>query len=91
MAPAAVPAARPARTEVPAFQISLRGGGSRNAAYRLDTEPLSTVTASGNHHGLVPADKVRKYGNAVCPPVVEVLVSALVEAVTGEDLPTAWD
>jgi DNA (cytosine-5)-methyltransferase 1 len=30
--------------------------------------------------------KVRQYGNAVTPPVAELLVSALVEAVTGEDL-----
>ncbi|MEW2635427.1 DNA cytosine methyltransferase [Streptomyces sp. NPDC048389] len=31
-------------------------------------------------------DKVRQYGNAVTPPVAELLVSALVEAITGEDL-----
>ncbi|MFB7618745.1 DNA cytosine methyltransferase [Kitasatospora sp. NPDC056181] len=31
-------------------------------------------------------EKVRQYGNAVTPPVAEVLVSALVEAVTGRDL-----
>ncbi|NED08994.1 DNA cytosine methyltransferase [Streptomyces sp. SID6648] len=35
-------------------------------------------------------DKVRKYGNAVTPPVAEVIVSALVEAVTGEPLEVAW-
>ncbi|WP_033820892.1 DNA cytosine methyltransferase [Kitasatospora sp. MBT63] len=33
-------------------------------------------------------EKVRQYGNAVTPPVAEVLVSALVEAITGNDLPT---
>ncbi|MFE0460746.1 DNA cytosine methyltransferase [Kitasatospora sp. NPDC058965] len=32
-------------------------------------------------------EQVRQYGNAVTPPVAEVLVSALVEAVTGCDLP----
>ncbi|MFI9824601.1 hypothetical protein ACIHFC_29730 [Streptomyces sp. NPDC052013] len=35
-------------------------------------------------------DKVRKFGNAVTPPVAEVIVSALAEAVTGEPLETAW-
>lgn len=33
--------------------------------------------------------RVRMYGNAVTPPVAEVIVSALVEAITGEDLETA--
>ncbi|WP_280101524.1 DNA cytosine methyltransferase [Stackebrandtia nassauensis] len=31
-------------------------------------------------------NKVRQYGNAVTPPVAELLISALVEAVTGDDL-----
>lgn len=31
-------------------------------------------------------EQVRQYGNAVTPPVAEVIVSALVEAITGEDL-----
>lgn len=31
--------------------------------------------------------RVRLYGNAVTPPVAEVIVSALVEAITGEELP----
>jgi DNA (cytosine-5)-methyltransferase 1 len=30
-------------------------------------------------------ERVRQYGNAVTPPVAEVIVSALVEAITGED------
>ena len=34
-------------------------------------------------------DKVRQLGNAVTPPVAEVIVSALVEAITGEDLEMA--
>ncbi|MEU2874438.1 DNA cytosine methyltransferase [Streptomyces olivoreticuli] len=154
----------PARTQtarnetgiaIPPFQISLRGGGCRTAARSID-EPVGTVTASGNHHGLVTSqtllipyysngtarttdepvgtvttrdrwslaeiarevdlsdvrfrmlepceigramafpdtyvvhgnkrDRVRQYGNAVTPPVAEILVSALVEAITGEDL-----
>jgi DNA (cytosine-5)-methyltransferase 1 len=33
-------------------------------------------------------EKVRQYGNAVTPPVAEVLISALVEAITGEEIPT---
>ncbi|GAA2159909.1 DNA cytosine methyltransferase [Actinomadura napierensis] len=33
--------------------------------------------------------KVRQYGNAVTPPVAEVLMSALVEAITGQDLEPA--
>ena len=32
--------------------------------------------------------RVRQYGNAVTPPVAEVLMSALVEAITGQDLET---
>ena len=32
-------------------------------------------------------DRVRQLGNAVTPPVAEVIVSALVEAITGEALP----
>jgi len=34
-------------------------------------------------------DKVRLYGNAVPPPVAELIVSALVEAITGDDLEVA--
>jgi len=41
-----------------------------------------TYTVLGNKR-----EKVRQYGNAVTPPVAEVLVSALVEAITGLDLP----
>jgi DNA (cytosine-5)-methyltransferase 1 len=141
------------------FIAELRGGGSDA---RSVSDALATVTASGNHHGLVaptqaidwetllvpyygngtarPArepigtlstrdryavvngvdeiavedvlfrmlepheigramafgetytvigskrDRVRQYGNAVTPPVAEVIISALVEAITGEDL-----
>jgi DNA (cytosine-5)-methyltransferase 1 len=34
-------------------------------------------------------ERVRQYGNAVTPPVAEAIVSALVEAITGEDLERA--
>jgi DNA (cytosine-5)-methyltransferase 1 len=34
-------------------------------------------------------ERVRQYGNAVTPPVAEVLISALTEAITGERLPDA--
>lgn len=34
-------------------------------------------------------EKVRMYGNAVTPPVAEVIISALVECITGEDLEVA--
>ncbi|GAA3172807.1 DNA cytosine methyltransferase [Nonomuraea roseoviolacea] len=34
-------------------------------------------------------EKVRQYGNAVTPPVAEIIVSALVEAITGEPLERA--
>ncbi|MEU5448679.1 DNA cytosine methyltransferase [Streptomyces californicus] len=132
------------------FIAELRGGASK---HRSTTDPLCTVTASGNHHGLVAEDlavpyygsskarplsqplgalttvdrygllkaqievedcrfrmlepeeigtamsfregykllgtkreRVRMLGNAVTPNAAEVLVSALTEAITGEDL-----
>lgn len=150
---------------IPPFVSLLRGGGSKTAAYPV-TGPLPTVSAQGNHHGLVgpPADvehmlvrqntvrsdpgqmctpitepartittaghqslvswepdravveqctfrmlapreiaagmgfakdyqvkgsnrdQVRGYGNAVTPPAAEILVSALVETISGEDV-----
>jgi DNA (cytosine-5)-methyltransferase 1 len=36
-------------------------------------------------------EKTRQFGNAVTPPVAEVIVSALVEAITGEALPLGAD
>lgn len=42
---------------IPPFQISLRGGGSKKTAYSVD-EPVGTVSASGNHHGLVTGQKL---------------------------------
>ncbi|GLY32014.1 DNA cytosine methyltransferase [Kineosporia sp. NBRC 101731] len=143
---------------IPPFITELRGGGSD---HRPISESLATITASGNHHGLVtmqawaamygydsgalrnhhqmpmptqttvqgdgvltgqglPAvedclfrmlepheihagmafvpgyivlgskrDKVKQLGNAVTPPVAEVLVSALVECISGEPIERA--
>lgn len=144
---------------IPSFVSLLRGGGSKTAAYPI-AGALPTVSAQGNHHGLVgptedtaamllayysnggPArpvaepvgtlttrdryalvgntttavekctfrmlapheiaagmgfakdykvkgsnrDQVRGYGNAVTPPAAELLISALVEAISGEPL-----
>ncbi|WP_182359442.1 DNA cytosine methyltransferase [Tomitella gaofuii] len=56
----AAPVDRPFRTMTTrnetglAFIAELRGGGSK---HRPVTHPLSTVTASGNHHGLVRGEK----------------------------------
>lgn len=165
----AAPATAPLRTQTARnetglawlpYLIPLRGGGDKERT-RPVTEALTTVTASGNHHGLAigpgftpddaallvpyygngtarpvaapigtlptrdryalatgtPAtveemrfrmlepgeigramafadtycvlgtkrEKVRQYGNAVTPPVSEVLNSALVEAITGTE------
>jgi DNA (cytosine-5)-methyltransferase 1 len=49
-----------------AFIAELRGGGSK---HRPVTEPLATVTASGNHHGLVTT----YYGNGSTTPTSEAL------------------
>ena len=49
-----------------AFIAELRGGGSK---HRPITEPLATVTASGNHHGLVTT----YYGNGSTTPTSEAL------------------
>jgi DNA (cytosine-5)-methyltransferase 1 len=135
------------------FIAELRGGASK---HRSTTDPLCTVTASGNHHGLVTEglavpyygaskarplsqplgalttvdryallkaqievedclfrmlepeeigtamsfregykllgtkrERVRMLGNAVTPNASEILVSAIVETITGEDLEPA--
>lgn len=163
----AQPIGQPLRTQtarsetavvVPPFITELRGGGSKS---RPIADPLSTVTASGNHHGLsipetwarwakiysydtgrlallgrplpaqttvvgdalvgwdlpavedcrfrmlepheihagmafVPSyvvlgskrERIKQLGNAVTPPVAEVLVSALVECIQGH--PIEW-
>jgi DNA (cytosine-5)-methyltransferase 1 len=72
----AAPVGQPARTVttrnetglalVPPFIAELRGGGSK---HRPVSEPLCTVVANGNHHGLVTA----YYGNGNTQPVTEAL------------------
>ncbi|WP_327086673.1 DNA cytosine methyltransferase [Nonomuraea sp. NBC_01738] len=165
----ATPASDPGRTQTtrretgvafpPPFIIPMRGGGDKEQARPIDA-PLHTVTAGGNHHGLItpepllvpyytngtakpayqpvgalttkdryglattdlPAidvnevgfrmlepreiargmafgaaytvlgskrDQVTQLGNAVTPPVAELLISALVETITGTDLEPA--
>jgi DNA (cytosine-5)-methyltransferase 1 len=162
----AIPANEPGRTQTtrnetgiafpPPFIIPMRGGGDKEQARPIHA-PLHTITAGGNHHGLVAAEpllvsyykngdtkpvsqpvgafttkdryglampaldvdevrfrmlepaeiargmafedgytvlgdkraKVKQLGNAVTPPAAEVLVSALVEAITGESLEVA--
>ncbi|MGH3745785.1 MAG: DNA cytosine methyltransferase [Micromonosporaceae bacterium] len=58
------PASEPLRTctarnetgiAVAPYVVELRGGGSK---HRAASHPLSTVTAGGNHHGLVPGGAV---------------------------------
>lgn len=51
---------------MPAFVAELRGGGSK---HRPVSEPLCTVVANGNHHGLVTA----YYGNGTTQPAAEAL------------------
>ncbi|WP_239154261.1 DNA cytosine methyltransferase [Amycolatopsis sp. FDAARGOS 1241] len=61
---------------VPSFVSLLRGGGSKTTAYPVDG-PLPTVSAQGNHHGLVgPDPKVSArllayYSNGAARPVSE--------------------
>lgn len=68
----ALPISAPARTMTTrnetalAFIAELRGGGSK---HRPISEPLATVTASGNHHGLVTT----YYGNGSTTPTTEAL------------------
>ncbi|MGW4075943.1 DNA cytosine methyltransferase [Streptomyces asiaticus] len=56
------------------FIAELRGGGS---VARSVSEALATVTASGNHHGLVTPDRISEhllipyYGSSTARPVVE--------------------
>jgi len=68
----AAPVGVPARTMTTrnetgvAFIAELRGGGSK---HRPVSEPLATVTASGNHHGLVTT----YYGNGGTKPADDAL------------------
>lgn len=69
---AAQPVRDPLRTQTTrnetglAFIAELRGGGSK---HRAVTDPLATVTASGNHHGLVTT----YYGNGSTRPTDQAL------------------
>ncbi|WP_372339563.1 DNA cytosine methyltransferase [Nocardiopsis sp. CC223A] len=69
----AAPACGPLRTlttcnetglAVPPFVAELRGGGSK---HRPLTSPLSTVCASGNHHGLTIPDLIAPYYGTASP------------------------
>jgi DNA (cytosine-5)-methyltransferase 1 len=51
-----------------AFIAELRGGGSD---HRPVTEPLATVTASGNHHMLVRHNSSKGEGGEMCIPATE--------------------
>jgi DNA (cytosine-5)-methyltransferase 1 len=51
-----------------AFIAELRGGGSN---HRPVTDPLATVTASGNHHMLVRQNTARGNPAQMCTPVTE--------------------
>ncbi|MCV7358508.1 DNA cytosine methyltransferase [Mycolicibacterium fluoranthenivorans] len=70
----ATPAGQPVRTMTAraetalAFMAELRGGGSK---HRPVSDALATVTASGNHHGLVTA----YYGNGSTKPAGEALAT----------------
>jgi DNA (cytosine-5)-methyltransferase 1 len=78
----ATPASEPMRTQTTRaetgvampFITPLRGGGSKQGAYPI-SQPAGTVTASGNHHGLVthPAMLMRNNtgGAEMCSPVEE--------------------
>jgi DNA (cytosine-5)-methyltransferase 1 len=57
---------------LPPYVVELRGGGS---SHRAVTEPLSTVTAGGNHHFLVSApDMVLPYySSSIAQPATEPL------------------
>jgi DNA (cytosine-5)-methyltransferase 1 len=57
----------------------------------LEPHEIGRAMAFGNDYTVLgnKRERVRQYGNAVTPPVAEIIVSALVEAVTGEPLERA--
>jgi DNA (cytosine-5)-methyltransferase 1 len=57
----------------------------------LEPHEIGRAMAFGQDYTVLgnKRERVRQYGNAVTPPVAELIVSALVEAVTGEDLERA--
>ncbi|WKK21678.1 DNA cytosine methyltransferase [Streptomyces olivoreticuli] len=77
----AAPASAPLRTvttrnetglALPPYVVELRGGGS---SHRAISEPLATVCAGGNHHGIVttPGLVVPYYSNGTARPATEPL------------------
>lgn len=56
-------------------------------------KPAEIARAMAFGHGYTvigtQRERIRQYGNAVTPPASEVLISALVEAITGADIPLA--
>ncbi|QIS09887.1 DNA cytosine methyltransferase [Nocardia arthritidis] len=54
----------------------------------LEPQEISSAMAFGSSYVVLGTkrERVRQLGNAVTPPVAEILISALVEAVTGEEL-----
>lgn len=59
----------------------------------LEPREIGRAMAFGNAYIVLgnKREKTRQFGNAVTPPVAEVIVSALVEAITGEALPLGAD
>lgn len=57
---------------LPPYMVELRGGSS---SHRTITAPLATVTAGGNHHGLVTAPQlvVPYYGTGIARPAARPL------------------
>ncbi|TSD94847.1 DNA cytosine methyltransferase [Skermania sp. ID1734] len=54
----------------------------------LEPHEIGRAMAFGTNYVVLGTkrQRVRQYGNAVTPPVAEIIVSALVEAITGEDI-----
>jgi len=59
----------------------------------LEPREIGRAMAFGGSYTVLgnKRERTRQYGNAVTPPVAEVIVSALVEAITGEVLPLGAD
>jgi len=57
----------------------------------LEPHEIGRAMAFGQDYTVLgnKREKVRQYGNAVTPPVAEIIVSALVEAITGEPMERA--
>ncbi|MFJ6794356.1 DNA cytosine methyltransferase [Streptomyces sp. NPDC091268] len=86
---AAKPTTEPIGTLSTRDRYALAGGGStaiEDVLFRM-LEPAEIGRAMAFHDAYTvlgnKRERVRQYGNAVTPPVAEILVSALVETVTG--------